>query len=81
MYEGGDRKIVKLFPAYLMNPVNRETFHPRNFCRLRYVDKQMSYSIASLVGFIFADYQIKLPYKGVQGKFKVVPLLKSVCTP
>jgi len=29
-------KIAKLFPAYLMNPANRETFHPRNFCRLRY---------------------------------------------
>ena len=29
-------KIVKLFPAYLMNPENRETFHPWNFCRLRY---------------------------------------------
>ena len=30
-------KIVKLFPAYLMNPANRETFHPQNFCRLRYL--------------------------------------------
>ena len=30
-------KIAKLFPAYLTNPANRETFHPRNFCRLRYV--------------------------------------------
>ena len=30
-------KIAKLFPAYLMNPANRETFHPRNFCRLRYM--------------------------------------------
>ena len=29
-------KIAKLFPAYLMNPANRETFHPRNFCRLWY---------------------------------------------
>ena len=28
-------KIEKLFPAYLMNPANLETFHPRNFCRLR----------------------------------------------
>ena len=25
-YEGGDGKIVKLFPAYLMNPADRETF-------------------------------------------------------
>jgi len=24
-------KIVKLFPTYLMNPANCETFHPRNF--------------------------------------------------
>ena len=29
-------KIAKLFPAYLMSPANHETFHPRNFCRLRY---------------------------------------------
>jgi len=28
-------KIAKLFPTYLMSPANRETFHPRNFCRLR----------------------------------------------
>jgi len=37
MYEGGDgKKIAKLFPAYLMNPANCETFHPRNFCRYKY---------------------------------------------
>jgi len=37
MYEGGDeKKIAKLFPAYLMNPADRETFHPRNFCCLQY---------------------------------------------
>ena len=29
-------KIAKLFPTYLMNPANRKTFHPRNFCRLQY---------------------------------------------
>jgi len=29
-------KIAKLFPTYLMNPANRETLHPRNFCHLRY---------------------------------------------
>ena len=28
-------KIAKLFPAYLMNPANRETFDSRNFCRLQ----------------------------------------------
>jgi len=36
MYEGGDGKNRETFPAYLMNPANRETFHPRNFCRLQY---------------------------------------------
>jgi len=30
-------KSAKPFPTYLMNPANRETFHPRNFYRLRYV--------------------------------------------
>ena len=30
-------KIAKLFPTYLMNPANHETFHPRNFCHLRYI--------------------------------------------
>jgi len=30
-------KIVKLFPTYLMNPANHETFHPQNLCCLRYV--------------------------------------------
>ena len=29
-------KIVKLFPTNLINPANRKTFHPQNFCRLRY---------------------------------------------
>jgi len=38
MYEGGDgKKILKPFPAYPMNPANPETFHPQNFCRLRYL--------------------------------------------
>ena len=40
MYEGGERKIAKLFPTYLMNPANRQTFHPQNFCHLWYCKKK-----------------------------------------
>ena len=29
-------KPQKLFPTYPLNPVNRETFHPRHFCHLWY---------------------------------------------
>ena len=28
-------KTAKLFPTYLMNPANRKTFHPQNFCHLQ----------------------------------------------
>jgi len=30
-------KIAKVFPTYLMESVNHESFNPRNFCRLRYL--------------------------------------------
>jgi len=31
MYEGGDGKIAKLFPTYLMSPANCETFTLETF--------------------------------------------------
>ena len=31
-------KTAKLFPTYLMNPANRKTFYPQNFCHLQYME-------------------------------------------
>ena len=70
-------KIAKLFLAYLMNPANRETFHPRNFCRLRYC-MQLSITIAlelQIFESVLIDYFAVIVYGNMLTALSVIMLV------
>ena len=53
-------KIAKLYPTYLMNPANHETFHPQNFCHLRY--KVRAVYFTALFTKLFMSIQVALSH-------------------